>query len=117
MYTIWEINTRLIRDVISKAGIHAGEIAGIGLTGYGNGICLVDEAGEPVYPAIVSSDSRAGELCERLINNGVQDQIYDLTYQEFWEAQTAILMVWLKKINRRYWIKQQRFCLLRIIYG
>lgn len=97
MPTIWKCNSRLIRKTIEKSGISAKDIVGVGLTGYGNGICLVDEKGEPVYPAIVSNDSRAVELCRRLREEGVEEQIYHLTYQEFWEAQTAILMVWLKE--------------------
>lgn len=97
MQTIWECNAGLIRKVIKKAGISAKDIVGIGITGYGNGICLVDADGEPVYPAIVSSDSRAGALCQRLREEGVEGQIYPFTYQEFWEAQTAVLMVWMKE--------------------
>lgn len=97
LHTIWECNARLIRKTIEKAGVSGEDIIGIGLTGYGNGICLVDENGEPVYPAIVSSDSRAGELCRRLREEGVEEQIYQLTYQEFWEAQTAVLLVWMKE--------------------
>ena len=94
---VWKTNAELIKEVIHKAGIDPQEIAGLGLTGYGNGICLVDRDGNPVYNGIVSSDNRAADLCERLVENGVQDQVYHLTYQEFWPAQTAMLMVWLKE--------------------
>lgn len=94
---VWRVNAELIKEVIEKAGAAPEEIAGVGLTGYGNGICLVDREGRPVYNGIVSSDNRAAELCERLVEEGVQEKIYHLTYQELWPAQTAVLMVWLKE--------------------
>lgn len=94
---MWQGAAAVIRGAMKKADLSPDQIAGIGITGYGNGICLVDEEGNSVYPAIVSSDNRAVELCERLVKEGVQDKIYELTYQEFWPAQTAMLMVWLKE--------------------
>lgn len=96
MNVIWQAVIDVIKDVLKKSGVKASEIAGIGLTGYGNGVCLVDAKGEAVYHAIVSSDNRCARLCEQLVEQGIQDQIYPLTYQEFWPAQTAVLLVWLK---------------------
>lgn len=94
---VWQTNVQLIKEAVAKAGIEPEEIAGLGLTGYGNGICLVDKEGKPVYNGIVSSDNRAARLCERLVESGVQDEIYHLTYQELWPAQTAVLLVWMKE--------------------
>jgi len=91
---VWEANAQAIRGAIEKAGITQAEILAIGLTGYGNGVCLVDKNGRPVYNAVVSSDNRASALCQRLADAGVQEAIYPLTCQEFWPAQTAILLKW-----------------------
>lgn len=99
MEKVWESNVRVIKKAIAASGINQSEIGGIGLTGYGNGICLVDGEGKPVCNAIVSSDSRAANLCEELRENGIEEQIYPLTYQEFWPAQTAVLLKWMK-LNR-----------------
>ena len=96
---VWESNIRVIQKVIAMAGIRPDEIGGIGITGYGNGICLVDGEGKPVCNAIVSSDSRAAKLCEELREQGIEEQIYPLTYQELWPAQTAVLLKWVK-MNR-----------------
>lgn len=94
---VWEDNAKVISEAVKKAGISADEIIGIGLTGYGNGICFVDKEGNPVYNGVVSSDNRGADLCTRLTDEGVQDAVYHLTYQEFWPAQTAIMMVWFKE--------------------
>ena len=59
---VWKTNAELIKEVIHKAGIDPQEIAGLGLTGYENGICLLDRDGNPVYNGIVSSDNRAADL-------------------------------------------------------
>ncbi|MBC8585270.1 FGGY-family carbohydrate kinase [Youxingia wuxianensis] len=94
---VWEGNAKVISEAVKKAGVSPDEIIGIGLTGYGNGICFVDKEGNPVYNGVVSSDNRGADLCTRLADEGVQDAIYHLTYQEFWPAQTAIMMVWFKE--------------------
>lgn len=96
MEAVWQANVRVIRGVIEKAGVDPADVLGIGLTGYGNGICFIDEKGDPVYNAVVSSDSRASELCEKLAAEGVEDIVYPLTAQGFWPAQTAILTRWFK---------------------
>ena len=93
---VWSETAAIIKEAVAKAGVDPAQILSIGLTGYGNGICVVDENCEPTYNGIVSSDNRCAELCEQLIAAGVQDKIYPLTYQEFWPSQTAVLLRWLK---------------------
>ena len=91
---VWDANIRAVRGAVKKAGIAQSEILAIGLTGYGNGVCLVDRNGRPVHNAVVSSDNRASALCQRLVGEGIQERIYPLTCQEFWAAQTAVLLKW-----------------------
>ncbi len=112
MDLIWKGNAEIIREAVSKAHIVPEEILGIGLTGYGNGICLVDKEGKQTYNAIVSSDNRAAELCQRLSQEGVQNKIYSLTYQEFWSAQTAVLLKWFKE--NKLEILEKTSCVLSI---
>ena len=96
MEEVYQANVRVVKGVIEKAGIDPADVLGIGLTGYGNGICFIDKEGAPVYSAVVSSDSRASALCEELTAAGVEDIVYPLTAQGFWPAQTAILTRWFK---------------------
>ena len=45
---LWKANTEVIKDVITKSGVDAHNIAGVAVTGHGNGMYPVDERGESV---------------------------------------------------------------------
>ena len=93
---VWQANTEVIREAIERAGIEAGDIIGLGLTGYGNGACFVDESGTPTWPCIVSTDSRANGYLDRWEKDGTMAKVYELTYQKIWDAQPAALIPWFK---------------------
>ncbi|HWL72192.1 MAG TPA: FGGY-family carbohydrate kinase [Geminicoccus sp.] len=59
----WECLARDIRLVLADAGLEGPDIAGIGVTGYGNGLWLLDEAGRPVGNGVLTSDLRAASIC------------------------------------------------------
>ena len=93
---VWQANCEVIRKAVSKAGIDPSEIAGLGLTGYGNGACFVDEKGAPTYPCIVSTDSRANSYLDQWEKDGTMAAVYELTYQKIWDAQPAALIPWFR---------------------
>ena len=96
---LWQTVCSLIRRAIDAAGVPAADIAAIGLTGYGNGICLVDESGTAVGPAIVSSDDRGTDIVAEMRASGQEKKIYELTHQRLWSAQTGTLLVWLARFE------------------
>src|SRR5687768_9463351 len=59
MDRLWAATSSVIREVIQQAGIHSEDIAGIGCTGHGNGVYLLDKQGNPLRNAIQSVDGRA----------------------------------------------------------
>ncbi len=69
---VWMANVQVIRDCIGKSGIAADDIAAVGITAYGNGLVFVDERIRPVYPAIVSTDDRAGDLVREFKGGGTE---------------------------------------------
>lgn len=93
---VWEANAEAIREAIEKAGISGKQIKAVGLTGYGNGLCLVDGKGEPTCSCIVSTDNRAADYCRRFAENGAERAIYPMTCQTIWSAQPAALLPWFK---------------------
>jgi len=93
---VWRANVQAIRQALSNAGIRGGEIAAIGLTGYGNGACFVDARGEAVYNCIVSTDSRASGYLDRWQKDGTEAAVYRYTYQNLWAAQPAALLPWFR---------------------
>lgn len=43
---VWEANVKVIKAVLKKAEIPGEDVVAIGVTGYGNGMVLLDEEGE-----------------------------------------------------------------------
>jgi len=93
---LWAANVRVIRDVVRKAGIAAGDIAGVAVTGHGNGMYLVGEDGEPAWNGINSADSRAASYVERWEQDGTADRILPLSCQSIWAAQPVALLAWFR---------------------
>ena len=96
---VWKMNVEAIAEALELAGVSGGDVAGIGLTGYGNGFCLVDAEGNPTYKAIVSTDERADAICDEFAENGVERAIYPMTCQSTWAAQPIALLAWFKRNN------------------
>ncbi len=106
---VWMANVQVIRDCIGKSGIAADDIAAVGITAYGNGLVFVDERIRPVYPAIVSTDDRAGDLVREFKEDGTERRLFPYTRQTLWSAQPAVLLPWFRKndpdvLDRCRWI-------------
>jgi L-xylulokinase len=97
MEMLWRSTATAIRDVLAKSGAKPGDIAGIGNTGHGNGIYLLDKQGRPLRNGIQSLDSRASDVVDRWNRHNLHNQVFPLTLQSFWPAQPNALLVWLKE--------------------
>jgi len=93
---LWRANVKNIRTIIHKSGVNPFEIVGIGNTGHGNGLYLLDKLGKP-FIGIQSIDTRATSLVEEWQANGLEKQVYPLTNQKFWASQTNTLLAWFKR--------------------
>ena len=96
MARTWQATAASIREVIDKGGVNPADIACVACTGHGNGLYLVDEAGEPVRNAIASSDSRARGYIDQWAADGVDEAIRPKTMQAIWPAQPNALLAWLR---------------------
>ena len=54
MNALWEATARAIRAAIAQCGRAASEIAAVAATAHGDGLYLVDRAGAPLGPGILS---------------------------------------------------------------
>lgn len=106
---VWQANVAAIKEALALAKVEGSEIACVGLTGYGNGICLVDEAGDAVAPLIVSTDERATALRNEIRQSGAERAIYPLTCQTLWSAQAGCLLPWFKRYKPEI-LKKARWC-------
>lgn len=107
---VWHANAEAIREAVKTSGIDAKDIRAVGLTGYGNGILLVDENGRPTYHCIVSTDARASDYGDRFEASGAERAIYPLTKQTIWAAQPAALLPWFRD-NDPAVLAQSTWCL------
>jgi L-xylulokinase len=109
MNALWAANVRVISEVLSKAAIDAHDIAGIAVTGHGNGAYLVDADGRPAYNGINSADSRADAYVARWYRDGTFERVLSRTCQSIWAAQPVALLAWFADrmpdvIERTRWV-------------
>lgn len=94
MDALWHANRNAIRMAIEKSGVAPEEIRGVAVTGHGNGMYLVDEAGKPTYNGIVSTDSRATSYVKSWNTDGTFEQTLPRSCQALWAAQPPALLRW-----------------------
>lgn len=96
MEMLWQSTASAICEVIARSGAQPEEIAGIGNTGHGNGVYLLDKQGRPLRNGIQSMDSRAADVMNEWRQRNLHSQVFPFTIQSFWPAQPNALLVWLK---------------------
>jgi glycerol kinase len=77
---IWKATETVIRGAIERAGIHASEIAAIGITNQRETTVVWDRAtGKPCCPAMVWQDTRTRGICDELARDGGVDRFREKT--------------------------------------
>ncbi|MEX3985041.1 FGGY-family carbohydrate kinase [Paraburkholderia sp. EG287A] len=94
MQEVWAAACGAIRDALHK--IPADSIAAVGVTGHGDGLYLVDRAGAPLGPGILSLDSRAFDVTERWREAGVLEKALTLTGQQPYPYAAVSLLKWIQ---------------------
>ncbi len=92
---LWSNAKDVIQDCIARAGISACEIRGVGCAGHGNGLYLLDKAGDPLI-GIQSLDTRAAALATELDRENGHD-LHAKCLQRPWPSQTPTLLAWIKR--------------------
>lgn len=93
---VWVAVAQTIADVIARSGISPKDIAGVGASGYGNGVYTLDERGAPIRPGFLSSDRRAVDIIQEWNNRGVPAQIAPLTLQGVFPGEFVTCLAWMK---------------------
>jgi L-xylulokinase len=93
---LWANATLVIRDCLERAGARPERVAAVGCAGHGNGLYLLDRAGEPLA-AIQSLDMRAARMAEDLRADGNGDALHAICLQAPWPSQTPTLLAWIRR--------------------
>jgi L-xylulokinase len=94
---LWQAVCEVIHAVLAGAGLTAADIAAVGVTGYGNGIYLVDAAGRPVANALLSADVRAVDIVEDWRRQGLEPGEMALVGKPFWPGSSLSVLAWFRR--------------------
>ena len=92
---MWASVCGVARKVLSSSGVAPSSIAAVGLTGYGNGLFLIDQHGRPVRNAILSPDQRAQSIVARWRAEGAESSSVKLTFNGQFAGKPLPLIAWL----------------------
>ena len=77
---IWETQLRVAQNVLSEAGINAGQISAIGITNQRETTVIWNrKTGEPIHNAIVWQDRRTASFCDYLKEGGHETRFRNKT--------------------------------------
>ena len=99
----WRASALAIRSAIDKAGIAAGEIRGIGLSGQMHGAVLLDENDEVLRPAIIWCDQRSADQCRSLTAGVGADRLIELTCNPALTGFTLPKLLWVREREPELW--------------
>ena len=84
-----------LRRLLSESGVPARNIRALSLAAQVDGVIPIDAAGQPLHPAIIWMDHRAGTQCERVRQNFDEEQIFQLTGLNLDASHVAPKICWL----------------------
>ena len=97
MDELWQSTAAAVKEALEKSGIRPEQIIGVGTTGHGNGIYLIDKEGKPARAGVQSLDTRAAGIIDEWNQSGLHEKVFPFTTQAFWPAQPNALLAWIKR--------------------
>lgn len=94
---MWRAVAEATRRALAQAGIAGEDIAAVGVTGYGNGLYLLDEAGRPAAAGILAPDIRAADIVEAWRADGTEAAQLTRSYQPLWPGRPLPLLAWFRQ--------------------
>lgn len=94
---MWRAAARAISQVLAQSGTDPADVLAVSVSGYGSGLYLLDRAGNPVRPGIVSTDGRTLGLLAEWEGDGRAAEIAPLIQQSVWPGMSLALLGWLQR--------------------
>jgi len=99
----WRACALAIRKALSSAGINAGEIACVGLSGQMHGAVMLDEQDRIVRPALIWCDVRTEKQCHDLTEKIGADRLIQLTCNPALPNFTLTKFLWVREHEPENW--------------
>ena len=96
MEEMWEANCKIISQVIEMSKINPKDIAALACCGHGKGLYLWGKDNKPSYNGIISTDNRAWKYVTNWKENGIEKEVFKLSYQHIMPCQPVALLSWFK---------------------
>ena len=93
----WAGAKSALREAVSNAGIDAGEIVGLGLTGQMHGAVFLDERDQVIRPAILWNDGRTAAQCDEIERRVGIDRLLAIAGNPALEGFQAPKILWLRE--------------------
>jgi L-xylulokinase len=105
----WQRTAGTVRRLLAESGRDPADIVSVGAVAHGDGVYFVDEAGAPVGPATLSSDTRAAGIVNRWEKDGTLAAARALSGQAPFPGSPAPLLAWFQRheperLERTRWI-------------
>lgn len=86
-----------IKEVVKKAGVSAGEVAGIGLSGQMHGLVMLDENNELIDDAIIWCDQRSSDQTKEMLDLLPMEKWMEISANPPLAGWTAAKILWVRE--------------------
>ncbi len=93
----WRATVAAIRAVLNRSGVHAEDVAGLGLTGQMHGMVALDANGQVLRPCIMWNDQRTALQCAEIMATVGKERFLALTGNLALPGFTAPKILWVRQ--------------------
>lgn len=97
---LWDLISVCMKEAIEKGNIDSKDIAGIGVTSFGNGLVILDKEGNAIAPGAFSQDYRANSIIQMYQDEGTYEQINDIVKGTLFAGEPGPILRWYKENER-----------------
>ena len=92
----WQAVAGTLKQVMTKSGIEAAAVRGIGLSGQMHGLVMLDENNEVIRPSIIWCDQRTANECEEITAKVGAARLIEITANPALTGFTASKILWVR---------------------
>jgi xylulokinase len=93
----WDATINAVRTALREAGVSAGHVQGIGVTGQMHGLVLLDRRMEPLRPAMIWMDRRSANLCAIVTARVPHDTVVNVAANRLSPGFAGASLAWLRE--------------------